>query len=58
MLIKIVNCSDSLLWYDSFVGKYFEVVSTNTPAQEYIVRDHNHDENIVLFKDAEEMKWK
>lgn len=58
MLIKVLQCSDNLLWYNKFVNKYFEVVSVNHPAQEFIVKDNNGEENIVLFKDAEEMKWK
>lgn len=57
MLIKIKKCSDNLLWYSRYIGKHFEVVTVDEPEQMYIVRDNNHDENIVLFKDAERMQW-
>lgn len=58
MLIRVVKCSDDLLWYANYKGKYFEVITVNHPANEYIVKDPHGNENIVLFKDAEEMKWK
>jgi hypothetical protein len=57
MLIRIKSCSDRLLWYWHYVGKYFEVIKQYPDDNSYLVHEPSGYTNIVLEKDAEVMKW-
>ena len=53
--IKIIRCSDSLMWYNSQIGFYLEIIREEEDV--YWVREPAGYLNIVLKKDAEVSIW-